>query len=139
MLTFDTCSKVDQQYSITCFLVGDPGRLWSKSPKSKDGSEFMTTSTSCLAVLTVWTRFRSLLTLLNRSGRKTHGSAAPQAPVMSRGVITSDAGRTIREPFGNIHFVGTETALVWKGYMEGAVRSGMRGADEVIASLTGHN
>ena len=41
----------------------------------------------------------------------------------------------LRAPAGRIHFVGTETAFEWKGYMEGAVRSGERGAEEVLLSL----
>jgi monoamine oxidase len=36
---------------------------------------------------------------------------------------------------GRVHFVGTETAFEWKGYMEGAVRSGERGAKEVLLAL----
>jgi monoamine oxidase len=57
------------------------------------------------------------------------------SPVMMPGTMTGDAGKAIREQFGSIHFVGTETALIWKGYLEGAVRSGIRGAGEVIQAL----
>lgn len=57
------------------------------------------------------------------------------SPVMAPGVLTSEAGRALCEPFVNVHFVGTETSDVWEGYMEGAVRSGERGAAEVIAKL----
>src|SRR5699024_2816104 len=32
-------------------------------------------------------------------------------------------GRALREPFGRIHWAGTECASVWKVYMEGAARS----------------
>ncbi|KAF3804142.1 Amine oxidase [flavin-containing] [Colletotrichum gloeosporioides] len=56
-------------------------------------------------------------------------------PVMGPGVLTSDAGKAVREPVSHIHFIGTETSLVWKGYMEGAVQAGIRGAKEVIADL----
>ncbi|EQB51845.1 flavin containing amine oxidoreductase [Colletotrichum gloeosporioides Cg-14] len=56
-------------------------------------------------------------------------------PVMGPGVLTSDAGKAVREPVSHIHFIGTETSLVWKGYMEGAVKAGIRGANEVIADL----
>lgn len=44
-------------------------------------------------------------------------------------------GPSLRVPFGNVHFVGTETAFLWKGYMEGAVASGERGAREVSEAL----
>ncbi len=49
----------------------------------------------------------------------------------------TDYGRALRRPVGRIHWAGTETALVWNGYMDGAVSSGERAADEVLAALTG--
>ncbi len=42
-------------------------------------------------------------------------------------------GSTIREPFGRVHWAGTETATYWAGYMDGAVRAGERAAAEVAA------
>ena len=32
-----------------------------------------------------------------------------------------------------LHFAGTETAIEWTGYMEGAAQSGERAAAEVLA------
>ncbi len=43
-------------------------------------------------------------------------------------------GEALREPVGRIHWAGTETAEVWNGYMEGAIRSGERAAREVLLS-----
>ena len=43
-------------------------------------------------------------------------------------------GEALREPVGLIHWAGTETAEVWNGYMDGAVRSGERAAREVLVS-----
>jgi len=37
----------------------------------------------------------------------------------------------LREPVGRIHWAGTETATEWIGYMEGALSSGLRAANEV--------
>ena len=48
------------------------------------------------------------------------------------GVLTN-FGHALREPAGRIHFAGTERATEMHGLMEGAVRSGERAADEVIA------
>lgn len=42
-------------------------------------------------------------------------------------------GSTIREPFGRVHWAGTETSTYWSGYMDGAVRAGERAAAEVLA------
>ncbi|HUS23978.1 MAG TPA: flavin monoamine oxidase family protein [Candidatus Binatia bacterium] len=46
-----------------------------------------------------------------------------------------DFGTALRTPVGRVHWAGTETAAVWNGYMDGAVRSGERAAAEVLALL----
>ncbi|MFT3662430.1 MAG: flavin monoamine oxidase family protein [Gordonia sp. (in: high G+C Gram-positive bacteria)] len=46
------------------------------------------------------------------------------------GVWTSH-GTALREPVSRIHWAGAEYATQWSGYMEGAVRSGRRTADDV--------
>jgi monoamine oxidase len=45
-----------------------------------------------------------------------------------------DFGHTLRAPFGRIHWAGTETAEIWNGYMDGAIRSGERAAAELLSS-----
>ncbi|WP_354670773.1 FAD-dependent oxidoreductase [Streptomyces flavofungini] len=35
---------------------------------------------------------------------------------------------------GRIHWAGSETATQWSGSIEGAIRSGERAADEVLAA-----
>jgi monoamine oxidase len=47
------------------------------------------------------------------------------------GVWTS-YGDTLRTPVGRIHWAGAEYAVEWNGYMEGAIRSGMATAREVL-------
>ena len=46
------------------------------------------------------------------------------------GVLTS--GATWREPHEQIHIAGTESAVAWPGYMEGAIEAGERAADEIL-------
>ena len=43
--------------------------------------------------------------------------------------------QVIREPFGRVHWAGTETSTYWPGYMDGAVRAGERAAIEVADRL----
>jgi len=63
--------------------------------------------------------------------RWTQGSpVALQVP----GAITA-FGSAIREPFGRVHWAGTETSTYWAGYMDGAVRAGKRAATEVLDRL----
>lgn len=40
-----------------------------------------------------------------------------------------------RRPTGAVHWAGAETASAWNGYMDGAISSGYRAADEVVAAL----
>jgi monoamine oxidase len=47
----------------------------------------------------------------------------------------TDYGRALREPIGAIHWAGAETALVWNGYMDGAIGSGQEAAAAVDAAL----
>jgi monoamine oxidase len=53
---------------------------------------------------------------------------------MPPGVLL-DYGTALRQPVGRIHWAGTETATIWAGYMDGAVRSGQRAAKEALAAL----
>ncbi len=48
--------------------------------------------------------------------------------------VWSDYGPELRAPVGRVHWAGTETATVWNGYIDGAIRSGHRAADEVLAA-----
>lgn len=49
--------------------------------------------------------------------------------------VLSKYGSALREPFGNIHWAGTETAREFVGYYEGALESGIRAAQEVIETI----
>jgi monoamine oxidase len=44
-------------------------------------------------------------------------------------------GHALRAPVGRLHWAGAETATVWMGYMDGAIRSGQRAAAEVLDQL----
>ena len=50
------------------------------------------------------------------------------------GVLTQSKN-ALKQPFGRVHFAGTETATEWSGYIEGALQSGERAAGEVLARL----
>lgn len=56
---------------------------------------------------------------------------------MPPGVLTG-WGEALRRPVGPIHWAGTETAIQWSGYIEGAIEAGRRAAAEIMgqASVT---
>jgi monoamine oxidase len=41
-------------------------------------------------------------------------------------------GQALSRPAGRVHWAGAETSAVWRGYMDGAVRSGERAAEEAL-------
>jgi len=50
------------------------------------------------------------------------------------GVLTR-YGYVLRQPFGRVHFAGTETSTISHGAVDGAVRSGERVANEIIEGI----
>jgi len=53
---------------------------------------------------------------------------------LTPGTLTKH-GHLIREPFGRVHWAGTETSTISHGAIDGAVRSGERAAAEVLNRL----
>lgn len=51
--------------------------------------------------------------------------------MMPPGFLTTFRG-LIREPVGRLYFAGTETAVQWSGYINGAIQAGERAAKEVL-------
>ena len=49
--------------------------------------------------------------------------------------VWTQFGRALREPIGRIVWAGTETATRWMGYIDGAIESGERAAQEVLTTL----
>nr|MCH9730960.1 FAD-dependent oxidoreductase [Actinomycetes bacterium] len=50
--------------------------------------------------------------------------------------VWTQLGPQLREPHGLVHWAGTETATHWNGYIDGAISSGKRAAQEVSAKLS---
>ncbi|KAI4867004.1 putative amine oxidase [Hypoxylon rubiginosum] len=132
--TRDTSVPDDDQWSITCFLVGSTGRAWSKSSEAEPREAVVEQFNAVFS--TAATVPKPIAMHEKIWSEEPYFLGAP-CPVMPPGVLTSLGSDVLREPVGNVHFIGTETSVVWKGYMDGAVRSGQRGAEEVIASLRG--
>lgn len=129
----DTSIPVDGKWVLTCFLTGDSGRLWSQL--SKDSRvEAILSQLSDIYADPVRVRGEYVESLGHEWINEQYSGYGCPCPSLAPGVL-SVVGNAIREPFRDMHFVGTETAEEWKGYMEGAIRSGERGAQEAIKGL----
>ncbi|OQU94095.1 hypothetical protein CLAIMM_00507 [Cladophialophora immunda] len=132
-VTRDSSIEETGNYTLTCFVGGQPGRsLLTLTQKERHDAvlshvrrlfcPFTKTVPEPLAVTDhLWIQ-----------DQWSQGCPCPAAPP---GAMTN-YGHALRTPHLRAHFVGTETAFEWKGYLDGAVRSGERGAKEVIQALS---
>ncbi|KAI5358201.1 Putative flavin amine oxidase, YjgF/YER057c/UK114 family, RutC-like superfamily [Septoria linicola] len=130
-VTRDSSVDADKHYSLTCFIVGQPARDWMT----------LTAGDRRTAVLEhidkLFSKFATVeqpIHIEEQIWRNEQWSQGCPCPVMGPGGLTKFE-KVLRAPVDKLHFVGTETAFEWKGYMEGAVRSGERGAQEVLQCL----
>lgn len=115
--------------ALVGFILGDEARLWSGRPLAERRA----------AVLQQLAGFFGSQALQPLEYREQDWCA----DVWSQGCyvglmepgLMSEVGAAIREAAGRVHWAGTETATRWNGYIEGALQSGERVADEVLGTL----
>ncbi|KAI9042924.1 uncharacterized protein KD926_004714 [Aspergillus affinis] len=96
----DTSISQDNQWSITCFLVGDKGRNWSKLPQASRHRQ-------------AWEQFSQSFGKLTEVPRPAN---------------------TLEMEWTKEAFF-LESSREWRGYMEGAINSGLQGGAEVVKGL----
>jgi len=139
--TFDNTPYPDAQTSsvapgaILGFIEADEARYWSSRTRAERyqkvisdlANYFGPKALTPLGGLNGY--YEALWNLEEFSGGGPTGVPMPGALV--------EYGTALRAPLGLMHWAGTETAVRWSGYMDGAVESGDRAAKEVIAALGG--
>jgi monoamine oxidase len=129
----DTSVPAQGKHILTCFMAGETGRRWAEQPEQARKEVLLKQIGDTYGVSAeVQSEFVELLHYEWRTDAFT-GYGCP-SPALKPGVLTS-MGTQWKRPVGGVHFVGTEFSNVWRGYMEGAVRSGESGGEEVVAEL----
>ena len=131
----DTSSPADDKYALTCFMVGTPGGEWASLSRSEQEEKLLSQLSSLYGGDDCARRYFVEMITHDWADDIWTGGGCP-CPSLTPGVLDTVGPNSLRARFGNLHFAGTETAAEWKGYMEGAVRSGERAAKEVIDSVT---
>lgn len=128
-ITFDNSPATGTPGVLMGFIEGDQARTWGRQTCEERQAE----------VLACFTRYFGEQAAhplhyeeLNWSDEEY--SRGCYAGVMAPGVWL-EYGEALRQPIGTLHWAGTETATIWNGYMDGAVQSGQRAAQEVLAAL----
>jgi monoamine oxidase len=127
----DTSVDERKQFSLTCFVVGEGGLQWAKKPKPE---RWALVHEQIKEIFSPFVEVPKPVETVEMNWVEEQWSQGCPCPAMPPGVMTK-LGHALRIPHGRVHFVGTETSFEWKGYMEGAARSGERGAKEVIRCL----
>lgn len=127
--TFDDSPHDGRQGALVGFMVGDSARQWTGANESKRRE----------AVLEAFVRLfgdkaREPVAYIDKDWPAEEWSRGCYEGFMPPGVMTS-YGDALRKRCGRIHWAGTETALEWTGYMDGALESGSRAAKEVLDRL----
>ncbi|KAK7900998.1 hypothetical protein LTR67_003284 [Exophiala xenobiotica] len=130
----DVSSDADEMYAISCLIGGKYAHEWSRLPVSRRATAVKDQLASMMGPEHGKRIYDTIQTIEKAWAKEPFIEGVP-CPMPAPGGIWRRLGNALRRPFGNVHFIGTETAFEWKGYMEGAVRAGERGALEVVADL----
>ncbi len=124
-VAFDATPQGVKHGILLGFIEGRVAAQWSELGKDKRRE----------AVLEAFVRFfgpeaANPIDYVDHDWTQEAWSRGCYAGVPGPGVTTSLAS-SARQPHGRVHWAGTETATEWNGYIEGAIRSGIRAAQEV--------
>ena len=126
-VTFDNSPPDGTPGVLLGFIEADEARFWSQRTQDERRQ----------AVIESFTRYfgpqaASPTMYLEHDWSADRWTRGCYAGFLAPGVLTQ-YGPALRAPLDRIHWAGSETADVWNGYMDGAVRSGERAAEEVMA------
>jgi monoamine oxidase len=127
-IVYDNSPEDGSPGVLVGFIEGEQARSWARRNRADRRAGIL----ACLADY-FGERAGRPRELLERSWADEEYSGGCYAGYFPPGVWTS-FGQALREPIGRLHWAGTETATAWTAYMEGAVQSGQRAADEVLAA-----
>ena len=127
-VTFDNTPPGGDPGIIVGFMEANDGRIWGR----RSEAERRDAAVACL-VRYFGPRAAHPLEYVERDWMAEEYSRGCYGAHFTPGVWTA-FGEALRTPVGPIHWAGAECATVWNGYMEGAVRSGERAADDVLAA-----
>lgn len=129
-VVFDN-SPADAAHGVlVCFVYGDRYRRWAAQPPATRRTAVLDRLTNAFGPTAA-----EPIDYVEKLWPEDVWAGGGYAAVPAPGAWLEHAGDGWRRPVGRLHWAGTETATAWHGYIDGAIRSGQRAAEEVIAAL----
>jgi monoamine oxidase len=127
-VTLDTCQPNHSQGVVAGYSAGPRARDLASLDAASRRDEFIRMLTRRLGP-----RAANPLEVLEQNWAEEQWTRCCSMGHFPTGVLTQ-YGRRLREPVGRVHWAGTETASTSYGAMDGAVRSGERVCEEILAA-----
>jgi monoamine oxidase len=133
--SWDISDLSKKQYSLAIFVAGRVAAEWHKLDElAREEAIIEHLATLVGENSSLASKARNILEFNMVEWTKEEFIGGAPTSVLGPGMLKK-FGTVLREPVGNIHFGGGETAYEWKGYMEGAITAGQRVAKEVADEL----
>lgn len=113
--------------ALTLFQLGDRARLASEQAPAARERDLIEGLEAIFGPAA-----REPISLIEKDWNADIFSRGCSVGMFASGGVTSCA-EALRQPVGHLHWAGTETATRWAGFMDGAIESGERAADELLA------
>lgn len=128
----DTSVDDEGNHALTCFLCAGPGREWLALGKDARQQVVFQQLASLFATSYKDIKAQFLDDMTSEWTEDLWTGWGCPFPVTPPGVMTN---AEVEKEADGVFFVGTEFAEEWRGYMEGALRSGKDGAERVLRGL----
>jgi monoamine oxidase len=125
-VVFDNSPKDGSKGILMGFVLANQAKDFSKLSEEDKKASILNSFTVLFG-----DEAKTPIDYLDQSWAEEEFTGGCYAAYMPPGVWTS-LGDALRQPFGNIHWAGTETATVWNGYIDGAISAGIRAAKETL-------
>jgi monoamine oxidase len=128
-VTFDNTPPDGRPGVMLGFIEGEDARVYSRKPAAERRAAVLANFASYFGPEALNpTSYFEMNWSTEEWTRGCYGGYLPPGVLL-------DYGPAIRASVGRIHWAGAETATVWNGYMDGAVRSGESAAKAALAAL----
>ena len=130
-LVFDDSPEDGSRGALLAFIFGNEARRWGVRPPEERRAAVLQRLQSFFGP-----RAAQISDYVDKDWATEPWSRGCYTGLMPPGTLTA-YGDALRAPCGRIHWAGTETARTWCGYMDGAIESGERAAEEVLTAWAG--